>query len=77
MLTIIDTRRPLNEANIDELEKLLSIPLDSLVLKLLDLDNYSDITPFLPWNNRCHVAVVILLDVQASGKVLTYVCQIE
>ena len=35
MLTIVVTRRPLDEAAIDELDKLLSVPLDSLVLKVL------------------------------------------
>ena len=35
MLTITGTCRPLDEATIDEFKKLLSIPLDSLVLKVL------------------------------------------
>ena len=37
MLTIAGTPRPLDEADIDELEKMLSVPLDSLVLNMLEL----------------------------------------
>ena len=77
MLTIAGTHIPLNEAANDELEKLFSIPIDSLGLKVLDIEHYSDLLTFLPWDNRCQVAVVILKDVQASGKVLTEFCQIE
>ena len=48
MWTIAGTRKPLNEAAIDELEKLLSVPLDSLVLKVIELEHYSDLLTFLP-----------------------------
>ena len=68
MSTITGTRRPLDEAAIDELEKLLSVPLDSVVLKVLELEQYSDLLTVLPWDNRCQVAVVMLMVVQASGK---------
>ena len=51
MSTIEGTRKPLDEAAIDDLERLLSIPLDSLVLKVLELENYSDLLIFLPWDN--------------------------
>ena len=47
MSAIAVTRRPLDEAAIDKLEKLLSIPLDSLVLKLLEFEHYSDLITFL------------------------------
>ena len=77
MSAISGTRRPLNEADIDELEKLLSIPLNSLVLTVIELENYFDLLIFLPWDNHCQVAVVMLTPVQASGKVLTDVRQIE
>ena len=77
MWTIADTRRPLNEAAIGELEKLLYIPLYSLVIKVLDLEHYSDLLTFLPWDNRCQVDVVMLASVRESGKVITDVFQIE
>ena len=76
MSTITGTHRPLDDAAIDELEKLLSTPLDSLVLKVLELEHYSDLLTVLPWDNRCQVAVVMLMAVQASGKGLMNVCQI-
>ena len=77
MSTIAVTRRPPDEAAIDELEKILSTPLDYLVLKVLELDNYSNLLPFLPWENRCQVSVVMLTAVHASGKVLIDVHNIE
>ena len=77
MATSAGTRRPLDEAAIDELEKLLSIPLDSLALKVLELEHYSDLLTFLPWDNRCQVAVVMLTAVQTSGKAITDVRQVE
>ena len=58
-------------------EKLLSVPLDSLVIKLLDLEHCSDLLTFLPWDNRFQVAVVMPMDVQAYGKGLMDVRQIE
>ena len=76
MSTITGTCRPLDEAAIDELEKMLSVSLDSLVLKVLELEHYSDLLAFFPWDNRCQVAVVILMAVQASGKCLMNFCQI-
>ena len=76
MSTIAGTRRPLDGAAIDELKKLLFVSLDSLVIKVLELEHYSDLLIFLPWDNRCQVAVVIPTSVQASRKGLTYVCQI-
>ena len=77
MSTIAGTHRPLNEAAFLDIEKLLSIPLDYLVLKVLDLENYSDLLTFLPRDNRFKVAVVMLTSVQDSGKLLTDVRQIE
>ena len=76
MSTITGTRRPLDEASIGELEKLLSVSLDSLALKVLELEHYFDLLTVLPWDNRCQVAVVMLMAVQASGKGLMNVCQI-
>ena len=77
MSTIVVTRRPLDEAAIDELDKLLSIPLDSLVLKVLELEHYSGLLNFLPWDKTFQVAVVMLTADQTYGKVLTDVCQID
>ena len=48
MSTIAGTRRPLDKAAIDKLEKLIYIPFHSLVLKVLELDHYSELLTFLP-----------------------------
>ena len=77
MSTISGTCRPLNWAAIDELEKLLSIPLGPLVINVIELDPYYDLLTFISWDNRCQVAVVMLMVVQVSGKVLTDVRHIE
>ena len=77
MSTISGTYRPPDEAAIDELEKLLSVPLNSLFLKVLDVEHHSDLLTLIPWNNLCQVDVVILTAIKASGKVLTGVRQIE
>ena len=77
MLTIAGTRRPLDEAAIEKLEKLLSVPLDSLVLKVLEIEDYSYLLTFLPSDNRCQVDLVMLTDVHMYVKVLTDVCHIE
>ena len=76
MSNIVGTHRLLDEAAIGKLEKLLSVPLDSLVLKMIELDHYSDLITFLPWDNSCEVAVVIFTSIQDYGKVLIDVCHI-
>ncbi len=60
--------KPLDEVSIVELEKLLSIPLDSLALKVLKLEHYGELISFLPWNNRREVAVSLL---QSLAKVVS------
>ena len=77
MLTIAGTHRPLNEAAIDDIDNLLSIPLDYLVIKVLELEHYYGLITFLPCDNLCQVDVVMLTAVQESGKVLTDVFHIE
>ena len=77
MWTIAGTYRPLDKNDIDEFDKMLSIPLNFLVLRVLDLEHYSELLNFLPWDNRFQVAVLMLTVVQDSGKVITDVRQIE
>ena len=62
MLTMAGTHKPLYEAAIDELGKLLSTPLDPLLLKVIELYHYYDLT-LLPWDNYYQVAVVMITDV--------------
>ena len=77
MLTVSGTHRPLYEDTIDKLEKLLSIPLDSLVFNMLHLEHYSGLLAFLPWDNRFQGSMLMPTAVQASGKVLPDVRHIE
>jgi len=59
--------KPLDEVSVGELEKLLSIPLDTLALKVLQLDRYGELIGFLPWNNRREVALKLLRAVDNAG----------
>ena len=73
----VSSPRTLDEVAIEELEKLLSIPLDSLALRVLELEHYSNLLTFLPWDNRRQVAAVMLNAVLTSGKTLNDLDQIE
>jgi len=50
----------LDEASVMEVESLLSIPLSTLALQVLELDEYSDILAFLPWESRRQVAIELV-----------------
>jgi len=60
-----------------ELEKLLSIPLDELALGVLTLDHYADLIGFLPWANRRQVALTMLEAVSKAGKSPSSMKEIE
>jgi len=62
---------------VSELEKLLSLPLESLALRVLELDHYSELLTFLPINNRKLVAVGMLKAVESSGATPMDSTQIE
>jgi len=53
---------------ITELEKLLSVPLDSMGLKVLEMHDFSMLLAFLPWENRRQVAVSMIKSVIAVGN---------
>jgi len=53
---------------IAELEKLLSVPLDSMGLKVLEMHDFSMLLAFLPWENRRQVAVSMIKSVIAVGN---------
>jgi vacuolar protein sorting-associated protein 35 len=67
----------LDDASVAELEKLLSIPLDTLALKVLEFDMYSRLIGFLPWTNRREVAITMLQAVDTSGSIPKNVKNIE
>lgn len=60
-------QKSLDDVSVAELEKLLSIPLESLALRVLELDNYSELIGFLPWANRRAVARTLLEAVDKEG----------
>lgn len=60
-----------------ELQKLLSIPLDELALGVLTLDHYSDLIGFLPWASRRHVALTMLEAVSKAGSPPESIGEIE
>jgi len=48
----------LDDTGVAELEVLLSIPLASLALQVLQLTEYSELLAFLPWTSRKQVRVL-------------------
>ena len=60
--------KQLDEVAVTELEKLLSIPLESLALKVLQLQHYDQLIAFLPWSNRRGVAIKLLEAVDQAGS---------
>jgi hypothetical protein len=59
------------------MEKMLCIPLDSLALKVLELDQYADLLQFLPWGNRRDVGISLLRALDAAGATPKTVKQLE
>lgn len=57
----------LDDASVAELEKLLTIPLDTLALRVLELEQYSVLIGFLPYANRRAVAIRMLTAVEKVG----------
>ena len=63
----IPTAPKLDEPSTKELEKLLSIPLDTLALKVLKLNHYGDLLACLQWDNRRDVGMTMLNAIVSSG----------
>jgi len=77
VLTNNEKGTDLDEAAVQEVEALLSIPLSSLALEVLSLNQYSDMLIYLPWASRKQVAVELLRAVVAAGAPLTDVSSVE
>jgi vacuolar protein sorting-associated protein 35 len=58
----------MEEVAITELEKLLSVPLDQVALKVLNMPEFSSLLAFLPWENRRKVAISMLKAVVSGGE---------
>jgi vacuolar protein sorting-associated protein 35 len=67
----------LDEASVSEMERMLSIPLDTLALKVLELDHYADLLQFLPWENRRDVGISLLRALDATGDTPQAVKQVD
>lgn len=67
----------LDQVATQELEKLLSIPLDELGLGVLSLDHYADLIGFLPWPNRRQLALSMLEAICKAGTSPESVKEIE
>ena len=65
--TMAAVPKALDDVAVVELEKLLSIPVDSLALRVLELKNYVELVGFLPWANRRAVAKSMLEAVDKAG----------
>jgi vacuolar protein sorting-associated protein 35 len=59
---------PLDERAINELEKLLTLPLEELALGVLELRHYSQLLSLLPWENRRKLASSLLKVLGTSGE---------
>jgi vacuolar protein sorting-associated protein 35 len=66
--TVASVPKQLDDVAVHELEKLLSIPLESLALRVLQLPHYSQLITFLPWSNRKGVAISLLEAVDQVGS---------
>jgi vacuolar protein sorting-associated protein 35 len=60
-----------------QIEALLSAPLSSLALKVLDIPSYSKLMSYLPWGNWKEVAISLLKSVIAMNSPLSEVNQVE
>ena len=66
--TVATVPKQLDEVAVKELEKLLSIPLESLALRVLQLPHFGQLISFLPWSNRKGVAIKFLEAVDQAGR---------
>ena len=68
---------PMDEMAVKELEKLLSLPLQTMGLNILDLDQYSELLAFLPIDHRKRVGLELLSVLYSSGEKMSSLPEIE
>ncbi|GFH48731.1 hypothetical protein CTEN210_05207 [Chaetoceros tenuissimus] len=68
---------PLDDRAINELERILSLPLEELSLGVLDLEHYSELLELLPWENRKQVATQLLEVLDESGATISTVAELD
>lgn len=59
--------QPLDEGAVTELEKMLAKPLDSLSLKVLELEHYADLVSYLPLSHRKELSVSLVESMNTQG----------
>jgi len=67
----IDDAIKLDGTSVNELQKMLSVPLESLSLKVLQLNHYSALLKFLPWDSRRDVGMTMLRAIDNLGDAPT------
>lgn len=70
------TSKPVEETT-TQIEALLSAPLGSLALRVLELPQYAKLMSYLPWNNWKEVAATLLRSVVTKRTLITDVSQAE
>ena len=68
---------PIDEVATQELENLLSLPLQTMGLNVLDLDQYSELLSILPFLQRKRVGIELLSVLYSSGGKMTEMREIE
>jgi len=67
----------MDDSAMTDLEKLLTIPLEKLSLKVLELNSFGSLLEFLPWDKRKKVGKGLIQAVIADGKGLKDVEEME
>lgn len=68
---------PLDDRAIEELEKLLMLPLEELALGVLELRHYSQLLALLPIENRKKLAITLLKVLGTSGEKISSVGELH
>ncbi len=68
---------PLDAECVEVIERLLTLPLASLALKVLELQHFAPLLEFLPWRNRKAVAVTLVRAVLDTRSTLTDIASIQ
>lgn len=74
---LADAEIKLDHPSIVELQKMLTIPLESLALKVLELSHYSELLQLLPWGSRRDVGMTMLRSMDTSGIAPTNVSEVK
>mmetsp|Transcript_3158 Transcript_3158/g.4613 ORF Transcript_3158/g.4613 Transcript_3158/m.4613 type:complete len:1282 (-) Transcript_3158:2285-6130(-) len=74
---VVATPLLMDDVAVKELETLLSLPLETMGLNILDLDRYSELLEFLPMEHRKRVGLELLGVLYSSGEKMSDLPEIE